>query len=82
MEMKLWMIKQLHNWWFLICTLLTVELLKVGSIGNKLLPYLFFDAVLPVLGRHALSHIHTILQHKQDLDCMLPKNRNENIHLP
>ena len=82
MEMKLWMIKQLHNWWFIICTLLTVELLKVGSIGNNLLPYLFFDAVLTFLGRHALSHIHRILQHQQDLDWVLAKYRNENIQLP
>lgn len=82
MEMKLWMIKQLNDWWFAFCTLLTVGLLKVGIIGNNVLPYLFFDAVLTVLGRHALSHIHRILQHQQDLDWMLAKHRNENIHLP
>lgn len=82
MEMTLWMIKQLQDWWFVFCTLLTVGLLKVGIIGNNFLPYLFFDAVLTVLGRHALSHIHRILQHQQDLDWVLAKYRNENIQLP
>ena len=82
MEMTLWMIKQLQDWWFVFCTLLTVGLLKVGIIGNNFLPYLFFDAVLTFLGRHALSHIHRILQHQQDLDWVLAKYRNENIQLP
>lgn len=82
MEMKLWMIKQLNDWWFGFCTLLTVGLLMVEAMGNNVLPYLFFDAVLTVLGRHALSHIHRILQHQQDLDWMLAKHRNKNIHLP
>ena len=53
----------------------------VEALGNNVLPYLFFDAVLTVLDRHALSHIHRILQHQQDLDWMLAKHRNKNIHL-
>ena len=82
MEKKLWMIKQLNDCWFAFCTLLFVGLLMVEALGNNVLPYLFFDAVLTVLGRNALSHIHRILQHQQDFDWMLAKHRNEKINLP
>ena len=76
MEIKLWVIKQLQSWWFILCTLLTALLFHNQIIGNNFYMYIFFDCVITVLGRRILRALYRELDQQNLVEEMLTKNRN------
>ena len=76
MEIKLWVIKQVQSWWFILCTLLTALLFHNQIIGNNFYIYIFFDCVITVLGRWILIALYRELDQQNLVEEMLTKNRN------
>ena len=81
MEMKLWVLKQVQSWWFILCTLLTALLFHNQVMGNNFFIYILFDCVITVLGRRILKALYRSLDQQNLVDEMLTINRNQKTHI-
>jgi len=68
-------LQQLHGWWFILCTLLTVYLFQAQFMGNNFFVYLLFDCVITVLGKWTLSYLHRKLDQRALVDEMLAQTK-------
>ena len=81
MEMKLWVLKQVQSWWFILCTLLTALLFHNQVMGDNFYIYILFDSVITMMGRRILSELNQSLDQQNLVDEMLTINRNQKTHI-
>ena len=82
MEMKLWVLKQVQSWWFILCTLLTALLFHNQVMGDNFYIYILFDSVITMMGRRILSELNQSLDQQNLVDEMITVNRNQKTHIP